>query len=76
MFGHNGGIGEAPAMHMGRIEAAEEIQLLLPENQPEADQDGNVLLIGAALLLLALPCWALGTVLRRPPAAPHAPARG
>jgi hypothetical protein len=56
---------EASAMHVGRIEAAEEIQLLLPENQPEAEHGAGALAVGAALLLIALPCWGLASALRR-----------
>lgn len=41
---------------MGSFAAAEEIQLLLPENQPEQDGAGRAaLVLGLGILLVALP---------------------
>jgi hypothetical protein len=51
-------------MHQATIAAAEEIQLLLPENQPQSARGEGILMLGAALVLLALPFWMLGSALR------------
>ena len=45
-------------MQMGALAAAEEIQFLLPENQPEAPTrlgGRGALMVGAAVLLVAVP---------------------
>ncbi len=46
-------------MYVGSFAAAEEIQLLLPENQPEPSSarltGRNALMVGAAVLLVAVP---------------------
>lgn len=46
-------------MYTASIAAAEEIQLLLPDNQPEgATQVGVATLLGLGLLAIAIPtCW-------------------
>jgi hypothetical protein len=45
-------------VHMGKIEAAEEIQLLLPENQLEVRKAGvGSMLIGLGFLIVAVPYW-------------------
>ena len=56
------------AMYRGRIEAAEEIQLLLPENQPEPAKSAG-LLLGLGVLLVALPVCGLSlrAATTRPP---------
>ena len=47
-------------MYVGKIEAAEEIQLLLPENQPEPEADGKgAVILGIGFLIVALPYWGL-----------------
>lgn len=47
-------------MHMGKIEAAEEIQLLLPENEPAPETRGRgSMLLGIAVLIVALPYWTI-----------------
>lgn len=53
-------------MYSSRIAAAEEIQLLLPEDRT-APAGGGALLVGVALLCLVLPCWALREGGRRGP---------
>jgi hypothetical protein len=48
-------------MRMGMIEAAEEIQLLLPENQAEPAHSGRFSLwLGVGFLLIAGAGWWLG----------------
>jgi hypothetical protein len=43
-------------MQVGRFAAAEEIQLLLPENQPGPEGTGKAaLIVGLGVLLVALP---------------------
>ena len=43
-------------MYNARIAAAEEIQLLLPDNQPVRDLEVNAMaLLGIGLLLIAIP---------------------
>lgn len=50
-------------MHMGKIEAAEEIQLLLPENQPEQSRAGvSSVLVGLGFLIIAVPYWTVRLV--------------
>lgn len=50
-------------MHMGKIEAAKEIQLLLPENEPTPEPRGRGnLLLGIAVLIIALPYWTVRLV--------------
>ena len=46
-------------MYTARIEAAEEIQLLLPDNQPARELEVNAMaLLGLGLLAIAIPaCW-------------------
>lgn len=45
-------------MYVGKIEAAEEIQLLLPDNQPEPEQKGRGgMLLGIGFLMIAIPYW-------------------
>lgn len=47
-------------MHMGKIEAAEEIRRLLPESQPEPESKGKGgLILGIGFLVVALPFWGL-----------------
>ena len=47
-------------MYVGKIEAAEEIQLLLPENQPEPENIGKgAAILGIGFLIVALPYWGL-----------------
>lgn len=47
-------------MLMSRIEAAEEIQLLLPENQPEAAQASRFpLAVAITMLAIAIPYCSL-----------------
>lgn len=48
---------------MGKIEAAEEIQLLLPENQPEPRKVGaGSILLGLGFLIVAIPYWTMRLV--------------
>lgn len=48
-------------MFSARMEAAEEIQLLLPDNQPGPRLDSrSVLLLGIGVLLIAIPVCGLG----------------
>lgn len=45
-------------MYTARIEAAEEIQLLLPDDQPVRELDGRtVMLVGLGLLLITFPLY-------------------
>ena len=47
-------------MYVGKIEAAEEIQLLLPENQPDPAPEGKgAMILGISFLIVALPYWGL-----------------
>lgn len=48
---------------MGKIEAAEEIQLLLPENQPEPRKPSlGSILLGLGFLIVAIPYWTVRLV--------------
>ena len=47
-------------MYHGKIEAAEEIQLLLPEDSPEPETKGRgAMLLGIGFLLVAIPYWSV-----------------
>ena len=52
-------------MYHARIAAAEEIQLLLPDNLPDADDHRPILLFGIGIFLVSLPFWS-SRLLERP----------
>jgi len=54
-------------MYGWRIEAAEEIQLLLPDDPPGPNHKG-LMLVGLAVLAVALPCYGLRLIFSEPKA--------
>jgi hypothetical protein len=54
-------------MYHGRLHAAEEIQLLLPENQVVEQDARPLMLFGIGLLLVTLPLWSARLLESRTP---------